>query len=65
MTTLTFKVDSPIDRNLDNDWDKNPILWMDFLESLPGVTHVECHLTQMTINFDTEEHKNWFLLKYS
>ncbi len=59
---------SPIDANLEVIWQHTGD-WVTFIKSLPEVLTAEriynIKPRSTIITFETEEHKNWFLLKYS
>jgi hypothetical protein len=72
MTTLIIEHGSSIVRNLIADLPlpiataNHPwILFTEFIEAIPGVTNASAYGPDWTITFESEEHKNWFLLHYS
>jgi hypothetical protein len=73
MTQLAIKSSSTIDHNLEQffniDADIEIDDWIKLIESLPGVISAEWvrdHWSYTTvITFESEQHKNWFLLQWS
>ena len=63
MIKLDILAGSAIDLTLDDLWERTDIdEWNEFVMSLPGVIDVT-FVNQIT--FESEEHKNWFILTYS
>jgi hypothetical protein len=67
---VKYRIPDEVEKRITDDWDIHGYPeWCDFVVSLsPGIIGVDI-ITQpywfSTITFDTEEHKNWFILKYS
>lgn len=74
MITLKFYADSSIDNNLSKDKfiTQCNLTWGDYLRTFPHVIDAEWVSYDFTdpisytiITFDSEEHKNWFVLRWS
>ena len=74
--TLVINYGSDLDRTLELLWVQSDIdEWEMFVGSLSGVSAVELNrvsavtgptlIGHTTITFESEEHKNWFLLEYA
>ncbi len=69
MNILIIQNGSEFDKSLENGWDHDNTSWIDFVKTLQGVIDADgitvdgYACTKLT--FESEEQKNWFLLKYS
>ncbi len=68
---LKFKFNTDIDDNLSRAWEKfnnggSAEAWVEFLQALLPGCDVSCDsvFEETRILFESEEHKNWFLLKW-
>ena len=69
MNILIIQHGSELDKSLETDWDHDNTSWIDFVKTFPGVIDAD-GITDDSwpgtkLTFESEEHKNWFLLKYS
>lgn len=63
----TIESMSDLDLKLEDEFEDESIHtdeWESFLEAMPGVIRAE-YTGDTVIEFESEEHKNWFLLKWS
>lgn len=69
---LAVKIFSTMDSNLTEEWHTSELYgtgtytdWYNFILSLSGVIGCEMSISDTMIYFETEEHKNWFILRWS
>ena len=73
MSTLKVASYSVMDCNLEDEWDTEDIeveLWLEFIKEMPHVVNAEwlsdeSKKSYTLITFDSEAHKNWFILRWS
>jgi hypothetical protein len=66
MIKLDILAGSAIDLTLEDLWGRTDIdVWEEFVMSLPDVIDATFVNQITTVTFESEEHKNWFLLTYS
>lgn len=64
MVKLNIPVESPLDLYLESIWDTR-IEWSLHVAALAYVNEVTWDGFVTVVTFETEEQKNWFLLKFS
>jgi hypothetical protein len=65
MYKLIIKSESHLDLALEDAWDTDHQSWTQYVRSLPDVVAATWDGEITTITFESEELKNWFVLKYS
>ena len=65
MHKLIIKSESHLDLVLEDAWDNDRQSWTQYVRSLPDVVFATWDGEITTITFESEELKNWFVLKYS
>jgi|688.fasta_scaffold2330980_2 hypothetical protein len=77
MNQLKVHTNTDMDRNIEEDWHAEEYgldQWIDYVKSLPHVIDVEYvegiwsaggDQSYTIITFESEAHRNWFVLRYS
>ena len=69
---LAVKIFSTMESNLSKEWETGELYgtgtykdWSNFIRSLSGVIGCNIAIAETMIYFETEEHKNWFILRWT
>lgn len=74
MSTLKVVSYSAMDKNLEDAWDttheEGIALWLEFIKKMPHVVNAEWYDEEgrqcyTLITFESEAHKNWFVLRWN
>ena len=66
MRELVIKKSSELDNKLLCNWVRDQLSWSAWLKSLdPNIVSVNYTFYETTITFNQDEHKTWFLLRWS